>query len=374
MRKMLFCAMTLTAMAAFGGGAAAGGNDIVIGVAASLTGPNAVYGIQIKNGAQQAADDINAAGGINGRKIKVVLGDDKTEPKEAVSVANDLVADGARYIVGHWASGCSIPASSIYHDNGVLQISPGSTNPQFTDRGLWNTFRTIFRDDQQGKFAGQYIASHFPDAKVAVVHDKQAYGKGLADETRKALHEQGITEVLYEGITAGEKDYSALISKMRQAGVTFVYFGGYHPEAGLIIRQMRSVGMDAPLMGGDGIYTSELGSIAGDSVAEGTLATFTPDLRKNPNAADVVKEFKSRNFDPETFTLYSYAAMQVLAEAIGKTGSDDPKTVAGAIKKQGPWPTVIGDLSFDSKGDVINPEFTVYTWRKGKGFVDESSK
>ncbi|ACM37519.1 MULTISPECIES: branched-chain amino acid ABC transporter substrate-binding protein [Rhizobium/Agrobacterium group] len=361
MKKSLLSAVALTAMVAFSGTAWA---DIIVGVGGPLTGPNAAFGAQLQKGAEQAAADINAAGGINGEKIKIVLGDDVSDAKQGVSVANKFVADGVKYVIGHFNSGVSIPASDVYAENGILQITPASTNPKFTERGMWNTFRTCGRDDQQGAVAGKYIAEKFKGVKVAVIHDKTPYGQGLADETKKAMNGLGVKEVIYEGITPGEKDYSALIAKMKEAGVGIVYFGGLHTEAGLILRQMADQGVKATLMSGDGITSNELASIAGDAV-NGTLMTFPPDPRNNPNAKDAVKKFRDAGFEPEAYTLYSYAALQIIAEAAKAAGSTDAEKVAETMKAKGPFTTVIGSIGFDAKGDITRPDYVMYTWKKG---------
>ncbi|MFL5204598.1 MAG: ABC transporter substrate-binding protein, partial [Microvirga sp.] len=295
MKKMLLTGVALGLGLAFSSAASA---QIKIGVAGPVTGPNAAFGAQLKNGVEQAVEDINAAGGINGQKLQIVVGDDVSDPKQGVSVANKFAAEGVKFVVGHFNSGVSIPASQVYEEAGIVQVTPASTNPQFTERGMWNTFRTCGRDDQQGLVAGGYLADKFKGKKVAVVHDKTPYGKGLADETQKAMNAKGLKEVVYEGVNPGEKDYSALVSKLKQAGVDVVYFGGLHTEAGLIIRQMRDQGLQAPMMSGDGIVSAEFTSIAGPG-AEGTLMTFSPDPRKNPNAKDVVAKFKAKNFEPE---------------------------------------------------------------------------
>jgi branched-chain amino acid transport system substrate-binding protein len=361
MKKYLLSAVALSAMIAFGGVAKA---DIIIGVGGPLTGPNAAFGAQLQKGAEQAAADINAAGGINGEKVKIELGDDVSDAKQGVSVANKFVADGVKFVVGHFNSGVSIPASEVYAENGILQITPASTNPQFTERGLWNTFRTCGRDDQQGKVAGDYIAKNFKDAKIAIIHDKTPYGQGLADETKKNLNANGITEVLYEGVNVGDKDFSALIAKMKENGVTLIYWGGLHTEAGLIIRQSADQGLKAPLFSGDGIVSNELASIAGDAVA-GTLNTFAPDPRKNPAAKEVVEKFRASGFEPEAYTLYSYAAVQIIAQAIAKTGSaDDAQKVAETIRAN-TWKTAIGDIGYDAKGDITRPDYVIYEWKKG---------
>ncbi|AWM89141.1 branched chain amino acid ABC transporter substrate-binding protein [Microvirga sp. 17 mud 1-3] len=366
---MLLTGVALGLGLAFSGAANA---QIKIGVAGPITGPNAAFGAQLKNGVEQAVADINAAGGVNGQKLELVVGDDVSDPKQGVSVANKFAAEGVKWVVGHFNSGVSIPASQVYEEAGIIQVSPASTNPQYTERGMWNTFRTCGRDDQQGLVAGGYLADKFKGKKVAIVHDKTPYGKGLADETQKAMNAKGLKEVVYEGINPGEKDYSALVSKLKQAGVDVVYFGGLHTEAGLIIRQMRDQGLNAPLMSGDGIVSAEFTSIAGPG-AEGTLMTFAPDPRKNPNAKDVVAKFKAKNYDPEAYTLYSYAAAQVLAEAAKQAGSNDAKKVADVLHSGKPMKTVIGDLSFTKKGDITRPDYVMYVWKKGAdGKIDYS--
>jgi branched-chain amino acid transport system substrate-binding protein len=360
MKKTLLAGIALGLMA-FAGAANA---QIKIGVAGPITGPNAAFGAQLKNGVEQAVEDINAAGGINGQRLQVVIGDDVSDPKQGVSVANKFVSEGVKMVVGHFNSGVSIPASEVYQEANIIQITPASTNPRFTERNMWNTFRTCGRDDQQGAVAGGYLADKFKGKKVAVVHDKTPYGKGLADETQKAMNAKGLKEVMYEGINTGEKDYTALVSKLKSAQVDVVYFGGLHTEAGLIIRQMRDQGLNAPLMSGDGIVSAEFVSIAGPG-AEGTLMTFSPDPRKNPNAAEAVRKFRAKNYEPEAYTLYSYAAAQILAEAAKQAGGPDGKKMSDVMKQGKPFKTVIGDISYDKKGDITRPDYVMYVWKKG---------
>ena len=325
MKKMLLTGIALGLGVAF---ASAANAQIKIGVAGPITGPNAAFGAQLKNGTEQAVEDINAAGGVMGQKLALSVGDDVSDPKQGVSVANKFAAEGIKWVVGHFNSGVSIPSSDVYKESGIIQVTPASTNPRFTDRpDMWNVFRTCGRDDQQGEVAGTYLAKSFKGKKVAVVHDKTPYGKGLADETQKTMNKQGLKEVMYEGVNTGEKDYSALVSKLKQANVDVVYFGGLHTEAGLIIRQMRDQGLNAPMMSGDGIVSSEFVSIAGPG-AEGTLMTFSPDPRKNPNAKAAVEKFRKKNFEPEAYTLYSYAAVEIYKQAAEAVKSTDPKKMA----------------------------------------------
>ncbi len=363
MKKSLLSAVAMSAVLAFTNAAFAA--DLIVGVAGPITGPNAAFGAQLQKGAEAAAADINAAGGINGDMIKIVIGDDKSDPKEGVSVANKFVGDGVKWVVGHFNSGVTIPASEVYAENGIVFVTPSATNPTVTERGLWNAHRTCGRDDQQGTVAGGYIAANFKDAKVAVIHDKTPYGQGLAEFTKASMNGAGVTEAMFEGINVGDKDFSALIAKMKEAGVSVVYFGGLHTEAGLMMRQLADQGLTAKFMSGDGIVSNELASIAGDAVA-GTLMTFAPDPRNQPDAKALVEKFRAAGFEPEAYTLYSYAALQVMASAATAAKSNDSQAVAAAIKANGPHKTAIGELSYDAKGDITRPDYVMYEWKKGE--------
>jgi branched-chain amino acid transport system substrate-binding protein len=351
------------------GGLGAARADVTIATIGPMTGPYAAFGGQMRAGIEQVVKDLNAAGGVLGEQIALEVGDDACDPKQAVAVANQVAAKGAKLVAGHFCSGSSIPASDVYMEERVIQISPGSTNPQLTEAGKDVVFRVCGRDDQQGFVAGNYLADNYADKKIAIVHDKQAYSKGLADETKKQLNARGVKEAMYETITPGEKDYSALVSKLKAAGIDVIYYGGYHTEAGLIVRQMRQQGMDTILMAGDALVTDEYWSITGE-LGEGTLMTFSPDPRKNPAAAPVVKEFKDKGIEPEGYTLYTYGAVQAWAQAAEKAGSFETDDVVAQLKA-GTFDTVLGEISFDEKGDVTAPGYVVYAWKNGKyDYVD----
>src|SRR2546423_10737833 len=215
MKQWLTLGVAFALGLAFADGASA---QVKLGVAGPMTGGSAAFGAQLKNGVEQAVEDINAAGGILGQKIQLFVGDDRADPKEGVSVANKFVGDGVKFVVGHFNSGVTMPASEVYQENGILEVTPSATNPRITERNMWNIFRTCGRDDQQGAVAGDYIAASFKGKKVAIVHDKTTYGQGLADETKKTMNAKGVQEVLYEGVSAGEKDFSALVSQIKAAG------------------------------------------------------------------------------------------------------------------------------------------------------------
>jgi branched-chain amino acid transport system substrate-binding protein len=338
--------------------------DITIGVAGPLSGSEAAFGEQFKRGAQKAVEDINAKGGVLGQKLALVMGDDACDPKQAVAVANEMASRKVPFVAGHFCSGSSIPASEVYAETGILQISPGSTNPKLTERKLPNVFRTCGRDDQQGVIAAEYIATHMKGKVVAIVHDKSAYGKGLADQTRDALGKAGVKEAIYEAISAGEKDYSALVTKLKAAKVDVLYFGGYKTEAGLIVRQLRDQGMQTRLMGGDALVTEEYWAITG-AAGEGTMMTFSPDPRKNPANAELVKYFRDQKYEPEAYTLYTYGTIQAWAQAAEKAKSTDWKKVA-AVLKADKFDTAIGTIGFDAKGDVAAPGYVMYVWKGGK--------
>ncbi len=364
MKKIVTLSLGLSfAIAVAGLTAGTAAAQVKIGVAGPITGPNAATGAQMKNGVDQAAADINKAGGILGQKITVEYGDDVSDPKQGVSVANDFAADGVKFVVGNYNSGVTIPSSEVYQENGILEITPASTNPTVTERGMWNIFRVCGRDDQQGRVAGDYILKHFKGKRIAFVNDKTTYGKGLADETLKTIKAAGMDAVLYEGINTGEKDYSALVSKIKQSRADLVYFGGLYTEAGLIVRQMRDQGVTAPLMGGDGITSDEFASVGGPGVV-GSLMTYGPDPRNRPEAKAVVAEFRAKNFEPEAYTLYSYAAVQIIQQAATAANSLDPKKVADKMHSGMTFKTVIGNISYEKKGDITRLDYVVYRWVK----------
>lgn len=363
MRTRRWLAVAAAAAVALAGTSAARA-DIEIATVGPMTGQYATFGAQFRAGAEMAVEDINAAGGVLGQKLVLSIGDDACDPKQAVAVANQMVNKGVVFVAGHFCSGSSIPASKVYEEEGLLQISPASTNPDFTEKGGKNEFRVCGRDDQQGQVAGAFLAEKYGNKKIAIIHDKTAYGKGLADETKKALNAKGVTEAMYEAYTAGEKDYSALVSKLKQNNIDVLYVGGYHTEAGLIVRQMREQKMDTLLVSGDALVTEEFWSITGPA-GEGTLMTFSPDPRKNPVAAPIVKKFRDKGIEPEGYVLYTYGAVQVFAQAAAKAGSTEAAKIVPVMHEM-KFDTVLGTIGFDEKGDVTAPGYVFYVWHDGK--------
>jgi branched-chain amino acid transport system substrate-binding protein len=361
--------IVLATVLALGAGAAKA-QDIVIAVVGPVTGSNAALGEQMTRGARMAVADINAKGGVFGKKLDLIIADDACDPKQAVAAANGVVGKKVVFVAGHYCSSSSIPASAVYNEAAVLQMTPASTNPALTDdaarKGWNNVFRACGRDDVQGGIAGKYLADHFKGKRVAIVHDKTAYGKGIADETKKAMNAAGLTEIMYEAITQGDKDFSALISKMKQANIDAIYFGGYQTEAGLIVRQARDQGLRAQFIGADALVTEEFWKITGPA-GEGTLMTFPPDPRNVPAAKAVVDKFMAEKppYNPEGYTLYTYAAIQAFAAAADKAKSLTVDDLSKALKSM-TVETVIGPLSWDKKGDVTDPKYVFYVWKAGK--------
>ncbi|HUN48335.1 MAG TPA: branched-chain amino acid ABC transporter substrate-binding protein [Stellaceae bacterium] len=368
MKRLATALLAAGAVLALGAGNAKAQDEIVVATVGPITGQYASFGEQMKRGAELAVADINAKGGVLGKKLKLVVGDDACDPKQAVAVANQLVGQKVAFVAGHFCSSSSIPASPVYSENGILQMTPASTNPALTDdaaaKGWINVFRTCGRDDIQGTVAGDYLATHYKGKKVAIVQDKSAYGKGLADETKKAMNKKGLKEAMYEAVTQGDKDFSALISKMKQAGIAAIYYGGYHTEAGLMVRQAQEQGLKAQFISGDALVTDEFWKITGNA-GEGVLMTFPPDPRELASAKPVVAEFKKQNYDPEGYTLYTYAAFQVFAQAAAQAKSLKVGDLSKTLHAN-KYSTVIGPIAFDKKGDVEHPNYVFFVWHDGK--------
>jgi branched-chain amino acid transport system substrate-binding protein len=337
--------------------------EILLATVGPMTGQNASIGEQMRRGAELAVKHINANGGLLGQHVNLSVMDDVCDPKQATTVAQKLVNDGAVFVAGHFCSGASSPASNIYSEEGIVMISPASTVPALTDRKLDGIFRLCGRDDQQGVIGAQYLLKTFANKNIAIIHDKTAYGKGLADVAKASLHKNGVQEVLYEAITVGERDFSALVTKMKQAKVDVIFYGGYYTEAGLIVRQAHDQGLKAPLMAGDSLITKEFWTITG-AAGNGTLMTFSPDPRLEPTAQPIVEEFRKTGYEPEGYALFNYAAVMIYADAVKKANSTKLPDVLKALHSN-PFATIIGTIQFDAKGDVTAPAYRVYNWKDG---------
>jgi len=371
MFKKLVTTTALAAALAVGSiafGQTAKADDITIAVAGPMTGDLAAFGEQLRRGSEMAVKDINAAGGVGGKMLKLEVGDDQCDPKQAVQVANDLVKKGVVFVAGHFCSGSSIPASDVYAEEGILQMTPASTNPAFTEgaatKGIKTVFRACGRDDKQGSFAGPWLAKTYAGKSVAILDDKSAYGQGLANETEKNMNAAGLKTALRDTYTQKEPDFSALISKMKQAKIDVVYIGGYHNDAGLMMRQARDQGFKADFVSGDALNTAEFWSISGPA-GEGMRFSDAASAINLDSAKDVVAKFRAENYEPEGYTLSSYASVQAFAAAAAGTGGTDGAKMADWLRKN-TVKTVIGDLSWDDKGDLTKVNYAWFIWHDGK--------
>ena len=343
---------------------AANAQTIKIGVAGPTTGPVTQYGQMVREGVDTAIERINAAGGVDGKKLEAVTYDDACEPKQGPVVANRVVNDKIGFVIGHICSGATIAAADIYDNEGVIMITPSATAPALTDgKNYEYILRTIGRDDQQGPAAAKYIIEKAKPKKVAVLHDKQSYGQGIAASVRDELKKAGVEVAMFEGINAGDTDYSAVITKIKASGSDFIYFGGYHPEMGMLLRQGAEQGLKAPFMGPEGVGNPDINAIAGAS-AEGLLLTLPADFTQNPNNAAIVKAFKDKNRNPAgAFQLTAYTATQVIADGIKGAKSTEPDAVLKYLRAN-TFDAPIGKVSWNKQGDLNSFEFQVFTWHK----------
>lgn len=338
-------------------------NEIVIGVAGPMSGDLAEFGAQLRHGAELAVADVNAAGGLLGKQVRLVIGDDQCDPKRAVRVASNLVDQGVVFVDGHFCSGSSIPASRVYEDQGVVQMTPASTNPKLTEQGISTLFRITGRDDRQGTFAGPWLAREFAGRNVAILDDGSAYGREVAVETARAMEAAGLKPAIREQYSPTSKKYSTLIAKLKAAQIAGVFFGGYHDSIGVFVRQSREQGFGAQFFGADALNTQEFADIAGPA-SDGTMFTNAADIRDVPAAKPVVARFRSDGWEPEGYTLSAYAAIEVWAQAVRKAGTTDAAAVA-AVLRDNTWQSTAGEVDFDATGDLTNAAYTWYRFQNG---------
>ena len=337
--------------------------DVLIGMAGPITGKDGWFGAQFQRGAELAVADLNAAGGVLGQQVELTTADDFCDPEQAVAAARKLVSDGVIFVVGHYCSGASIPASEVYEAAGVLLISPGSSNPMLTDLGRANVFRVINRDDANGALIGNYLADHWSGKKIAILHDDTAYGKRAAEEVKKSLNGRGVTEAIYQAYVPGKVNYGAEIDQLQAADIAVAFIGGYHTEIALIARHARDRDYPVQLIAANSMGTEEFALIAGEAT-EGMLYTDPPDPLRRPEAAPVVERFRASGYEPEGYTLYAYAALQVWAQAAEKAGSLELRAMIASLREH-QFDTVLGPIDFDEKGDLAVQNPVWWVWRGG---------
>ena len=337
---------------------------IKIGVAGPMTSDQAKMGMDFKNGVTLAVEEWNNRGGVLGKKIEIVITDDQHDPKQAVSIANKMVNDGVAGVIGHFNSSCSLPASDVYNRAGIPVITPGSTNPLLTEKGYREVFRVCGRDDQQGKIGADFVVNALKLKNVAVLHDKTTYGQGLADEFRKFLGGK-VNVVYYSGIVQGDKDFKTALTTVKSKNPELIFFGGIYPEAGLLVKQAKELGLNAPFMSGDGTIDPKFIEIAGASAAEGTFLTFSPDPQNIPSARGFIEQYRAKFGDIGPYSIYAYDAANILLSAIKKANSTDGKAIIDALHAM-EFNAALGTIRFDQKGDVTVSPYVVWITRNGK--------
>jgi branched-chain amino acid transport system substrate-binding protein len=335
--------------------------EVRIGAATPLTGTVSWLGEQHERGAAMAVAELNQGGGLLGEPIELIVADDYCDGEQGVAAARKLIADGVVFVAGHLCSGAAIPASALYEEAGIIMIAPTATNPKLTEQGFRHVFRVVDRDSEQARLAGEYLAAQWSDARIAILHDGTAYGQDLAEETRRQLNGQDVKVTQFGEIVPGQVEYIETVTALQAAGIEVLFYGGYTAEAALIARHAHERGYDLQLLGSDNLNSEYFLRVAGPA-AEGVRFVSMADPRRNQAAAPVVAKFRAEGYEPEVFTLYGYAVVQVWAQAVEKAGTFDADAVIEALRDN-QFNTVLGRLGFDEKGDVTGVNsFVWYIW------------
>jgi branched-chain amino acid transport system substrate-binding protein len=349
-------------------GARAAEADIRIGVAGDMTGALAWFGEQYQRATDLAVEELNAQGGVLGQRVELIVGDDFCDPDQAVALAQKLASDGVVFVAGHLCSHSSIAAAKVYEKAKILMISPSSASAKLTDEGGPNVFRVCGRDDRQGIKVADYLADHWAGKEIAIVDDGTTWGAGVANGVRRRLSERGVAVAMDGTYTPGEAEYSALVSKMQAAGIEVFFPGGYHREAGLILRQARDRGYDLRLIANSAMALEDFPLIAGPGL-EGTVMVSQADMRASGQATEVVERFRAQGYEPLGHTLSAYATVQVWSQAVEAAGSVDLDPVLEAMHSR-QFDTVLGRIGFDEKGDVTGFEpWQWYVWQADGTYV-----
>jgi branched-chain amino acid transport system substrate-binding protein len=338
-------------------------STLKIGLAGVQTGPDGQIGSTMIYGSQVAIDEWNEKGGLLGKKIEAVVRDDEGKPNQAVAVAHEIVSQGAVGVLGHFNSGCSIPASEIYSQGGLVQITPGSTNPKVTERGIGTLFRIVGRDDQQGGVAATFAHEKLKVQKLAVLHNKTAYGQGLAEEVKKTFEGLGGQVVYYSGISEEEMDFRANISALQSAGAEAVFWGGMYGQAAPMLIQIRDAGLELPFLSGDGTIVKEFLDTVGPK-ATGIYLTFGPDFKKLPSAQAFLEKYRAKYGEEGPYSVYGYDAANVLFASIQEAGTTEAAAVAKVIHSRS-FDTCLGKVEFNEKGDLKETNYVIWTVKDG---------
>jgi branched-chain amino acid transport system substrate-binding protein len=342
-----------------------GKDTIKIGLAAVQSGSDAQIGATMLYGSQIAIDEWNAKGGVLGKQIETISLDDEGNAQKANTVAHNLVDDGVVAVLGHLNSNCTIPASIVYNQGKVLQITPGSTNPKYTEQGFPDAFRICGRDDQQGPVAGKFMHDQLKLNKIAILHNKTAYGEGLATEVKKTFESLGGQVTMFQGFGTDENDFSANISVIQGSGAEGFFWGGMYGQGGPLLVKLRQSGVNIPFVSGDGCFDQSFINTVGANAANVYLS-FGKDYHRNPAAQPFLKSYNDKyHQDVGAYSVYGYDAANVLLTAVQQAQSTDADKVAAVMKSRS-FDTILGKIEFDAKGDVKGSGFVIWTIKDGK--------
>ena len=349
-------------------GSAGAQSTIKIGFGGPLSGPQTEIGKKALSGVQLAVEEANAKGGVLGKKLEVIPADDEGKPEGAVNAANSLVKKEVVGVVGHWNSACSFPASEIYAEKNIAMITYASTNPKLTERGLKNIFRTYGRDDEHGRINGEFIVKTLKKKRVAILHDKGAYGKMMAEITGQTIKKLGGEVVIFDGITSGEKDFRAILTKIKSLNPEVLFYGGYYSDFGLILKQAKELGAKWDFVSVGGTYDPELIKIAGDGAEGAFIQAISLDAVKDqPSFKRFLQAFREKyKTDPDLWAAIAYENADILISGIKKAGSPDPLKIIDAIKGFKDYPGILGPVTFNEKGDILAPLLSMFQVQKGK--------
>ena len=364
-----FARTAIGLVAAWGMATAALAQEVVrIGLSSPLSGPQASYGQDNLDGTRLAIEELNAKPlQVNGKTVKfeLVTEDDMADPRQGVQVAQKLVDSGVKFIVGPYNSGVTMPASRVYHDGGVV-VATVASNPKITTQGHGRLFRVGASDSQLGTMMARYAAQHMSAKRVAIIDDRTAYGQGVADEFAREAKAHGVTVVAQEYTSDKATDFTAVLTAIKAKSPDAVFFGGYSAQAGPMLRQMRSLGIKAPLLGGDGICSVETAKLSG-GMADGVYCTQGGALlSKDARGQTFVDKYKTAyKRDPLTYAVAFYDATHMIANAIQKAGAADPAKVASVLES-GSYQGVAATYAFDEKHDLKSSPVTVFRFDKGQ--------
>lgn len=366
-RMILGCAL-IAALLQTGCEKASKNSAVNIAVVAPITGKYSDFGQDIVNGVRLAVDEVNSKGGINGRQIQLIVEDEKSGENEAVAAAH-LVAGKTDVVgvIGHGSSGATLAASSVYNDNNLALVVPAATNPKITQQGFKNIFRVPITDDLQGPAILDFVLDQLHASKIVIVHNKGAYGEGIANEFQKALHARGLTELTLEGVNPDDKDFRAVLTTIKTLSPEVIFYGGEHPDAAVLLRQAREVGLTARFVMGDGCFSPELIALGGAATEDSIVSNIAPLDSPSPEAAKFYTTFLAKHGKIVAFAPLAYEAAGILMDAVSKAKEPTREGVLKALQSPSyTYTGILGITQFSANGDSKGRKVFFHVVKDGK--------